>query len=171
MKLHEATINFAVYEDKTEFLGVANVTLPDLTALTQQISGAGIAGNIEAVLIGQYEAMTLGMTFRSTTTQALQLCEPKRHTIDLRVANQVEDTSAGTIGVQQIKHTLVIMPKKYGGGTLAPASASDVSGEYAVRYWATYVDGQLINEIDPANNRCLINGTDYAEPVRKALGK
>ncbi len=28
------------------------VTLPDLTALTQTISGAGIAGNVESVILG-----------------------------------------------------------------------------------------------------------------------
>ena len=66
---------------------------------------------------------------------------------------------------------LVVLPKKDGGGTLAPASAADASGEYAVRYWATYVDGQKIREIDPMNSICIINGVDYLADVRKALGK
>ena len=39
MKIQETVINFAVYEDKTEFMGIASVQLPDLTALSQQISG------------------------------------------------------------------------------------------------------------------------------------
>ena len=224
MKFQETVINFAVYEDKTEFMGIADVQLPDLTSLTQQLSGAGIAGNIEAIIPGHFEAMTMTMNFRTTTAAALKLSEPRRHNIDIRVANQMEDTVAGKIQVEAIipghfeamtmtmnfrtttaaalklseprrhnidirvanqmedtvagkiqvesvKHVLVVIPKKDGGGKLAAASATDASGEYAVRYWATYVDGKKIREIDPMNSICLINGTDYLVDVRKALGK
>lgn len=171
MKIQATVINFAVYEDKTEFMGIASVQLPDLTALSQQISGAGIAGNIEAIIPGHFEAMTCTINFRTTTTAALKLSEPRRHNLDIRVANQVEDTVAGKVAAQSVKHVLVVLPKKDGGGTLAPASAADASGEYAVRYWATYVDGQKIREIDPMNSICIINGVDYLADVRKALGK
>ncbi len=171
MKFQETVVNFAVYEDKTEFMGIADVQLPDLTALTQQISGAGIAGNIEAIIPGHFEAMTMTMNFRTTTTAALKLSEPRRHNIDIRVANQVEDTVAGKILTESVKHVLVVIPKKDGGGKLAPASATDASGEYAVRYWATYVGGDKIREIDPMNSICIINGVDYLADVRKALGK
>lgn len=171
MKFQENVINFAVYEDKTEFMGIADVQLPDLTALNWQISGAGIAGTIEAIIPGHFEAMTMTLNFRTTTTAALKLSEPRRHNIDIRVANQVEDTVAGKILTESVKHVLVVIPKKDGGGKLAPASATDASGEYAVRYWATYVDGVKIREIDPMNRICIINGVDYLADVRKALGK
>ena len=115
--------------------------------------------------------MTCTINFRTTTTAALKLSEPRRHNLDIRVANQVEDPVAGKIAAQSVKHVLVVLPKKDGGGTLAPASAADASGEYAVRYWATYVDGQKIREIDPMNSICIINGVDYLADVRKALGK
>ena len=100
MKIQETVINFAVYEDKTEFMGIASVQLPDLTALSQQISGAGIAGNIEAIIPGHFEAMTCTINFRTTTTAALKLSEPRRHNLDIRVANQVEDTVAGKVAAQ-----------------------------------------------------------------------
>lgn len=171
MKFQQTVVNFAVYEDKNEFMGIADVQLPDLTALTQQISGAGIAGNVEAIIPGHFEAMTMTMNFRTTTTAALRLSEPRRHNLDIRVANQVEDTVAGRISNESVKHVLVVIPKKDGGGKLAPAAATDASGEYAVRYWATYVDGKKIREIDPMNSICIINGVDYLADVRKALGK
>ena len=171
MKFQQTVVNFAVYEDKTEFMGIADVQLPDLTALTQQISGAGIAGNIEAVIPGHFDAMTMTFNFRTPTTAALKMSEPRRHNIDIRVASQVEDTVAGRILTESVKHVLVVIPKKDGGGKLAPASATDASGEYAVRYWATYVDGKKIREIDPMNSICNINGVDYLADVRRALGK
>ena len=38
--MDQSIINFKVYEDSVEYVGMAQATLPDLTALTQSISGA-----------------------------------------------------------------------------------------------------------------------------------
>lgn len=170
-KFDESVINFAVYEDSVEYLGMAKATLPDLTALTQSISGAGIAGNIEAVILGHFDAMTLTLHFRTTTEQAIKLSEPRRHIIDLRVAQQVEDTVGGVVTVQSVKHLFVVVPKRDAGGSIAPSSPTDGSGEYAVRYWATYIDGVKKREIDPLNFICYVNGVDYLADVRRVLGK
>ncbi len=169
--MDQSVINFAVYEDGNEYIGMAQATLPDLTALTQSISGAGIAGNVEAVILGHYDAMTLSLNFRTVTEQSVKLSEPRRHNIDLRVAQQDENTAKGELEVRKVKHILVVIPKSDKGGTVAPASPSEGSGEYAVRYWATYIDGEKVREIDPLNFICEINGIDYLADVRSALGK
>ena len=36
--MDQSIINFKVYEDSVEYVGMAQATLPDLTALTQSIS-------------------------------------------------------------------------------------------------------------------------------------
>lgn len=169
--MDQSVINFAVYEDANEYDGMANVTLPDLSSITATINGAGISGNVEVPIIGQYEAMTLGLSFRTPTLQAMRLTEPRRHQIDLRAAIQDEDPVAGQVITRAIKHVFVVIPKSLVGGTVAPASPTDSSGEYAVRYWAQYIDGKKVLEIDPLNNICLINGVDYLADSRKALGK
>lgn len=169
--MDESIINFAVYEDSVEYMGMANATMPSLNALTQAISGAGIAGNIEAVILGHFDALTLGLSFRTVNQQTIRLSEPRRHTIDLRVAQQVENTVAGALEVQAVKHILVVVPKVDNAGSVAPAAPNDGSGEYAVRYWATYIDGKKVREVDQLNFICEVNGVDYLAPVRKALGK
>ena len=75
--MDQSIINFKVYEDSVEYVGMAQATLPDLTALTQSISGAGIAGNVEAVILGHFDAMTLGLNFRTVTAQSVtkKLCQ------------------------------------------------------------------------------------------------
>ena len=148
----ESVINFAVYEDSVEYVGMASVTLPNLAAIVQTLSGAGIAGNVEVPILGHYDAMTLGLNFRTTT-------------------QQIEDTVAGEVKVQNIKHILVVIPKTDTGGSIAPAAPTNGSGEYAVRYWATYIDGVRTREVDPLNFICYVDGTDYLADVRKALGK
>ena len=144
--MDQSIINFKVYEDSVEYVGMAQATLPDLTALT------------------------LGLNFRTVTDQSVKLSEPRRHTIDLRVAQQDEDVVAGKVVVRAVKHILVVIPKSDKGGSVAPAAPSNGSGEYAVRYWATYIDGKKVREVDQLNFICYVNGTDYLADVRKALG-
>ena len=167
----ESVINFAVYEDSVEYVGMAGVTLPNLAAIVQTLSGAGIAGNVEVPVLGHYDVMSLTLNFRTTTEHSVRLSEPRRHNIDLRMAQQIEDTVAGEVKVQSIKHVLVVVPKTDTGGTVAPAAPTNGSGEYSVRYWATYIDGAKVREIDPLNFICEVNGADYLADVRKAIGK
>lgn len=171
MKIGQSVINFAVYENGDEYLGISKVSLPDVSFLTQSISGAGIAGNVDAVIKGHIDTMTLGLTFRTTNPAAMSLCEPRIHDIDIRPPQQVEDTVNATLDTQTIKHVMRIIPKTDKGGSIAPASPTDGSGEYAVRYWKTYIDGECVREIDPLNNIFVVNGVDYLEDLRTALGK
>lgn len=166
-----ANINFAVYEDAKEYIGMASATMPDLGYITQSHSASGIAGNIEDVILGHIEAMTLGLNFKTISDNAVSMAAPRYHNIDMRVAQQEEDPVSGKIVVNAVKHVMRVIPKKISGGTVAPASAGDVSGEYAVRYWKMTVNGEVRVEVDPLNFVCNIDGTDYLEPVRKALGK
>lgn len=91
-RVDESIINFALYEDANEYLGMAEVTLPELASLTQEITGAGIAGNVEAVILGHFEAMTTTLNFRTVTRSAVSLNKPGYHTLTLRVAQQLKDT-------------------------------------------------------------------------------
>jgi len=169
-KFGENIVNFEVYEDSTRYAGMASANLPEISLLTQTISGAGIAGNIEAVT-ALVDAMTLTLNFRLTTEHTVALTEPRRHTIDLRIAQQVADQATGTAKIQSVKHVFVVMPKRAVSGNVAMNDANEASGEYAVYYWATFIDGVKTREIDPLNYIFYVNGVDYLADVRAALGR
>lgn len=170
-RIDETIINFAVYEEATEYYGMAEVTLPEISNITQEVQGAGINGTLESVVLGHIEAMTMTMNFRTLTKNAIKLAEPRNHTLDLRAAQQEHDTVSGKTNVVKVKHVLVVKPKKLNPGKLAQASPGEVSGEYAVSYFASYINGEKVTEIDILNFIYFINGTDYLAEVRKALGK
>jgi len=170
-RIDEAVINFAVYEDAVEYLGKSEVTLPEVSNLTEEIKGAGIAGNVEAVILGHTAAMSLTLNFRTVTPATVNLFEPRIHNIDLRTAQQETDTKSGEIKVRRVKYALKIKPKKFAPGKVAPGSPADASGEYAVLYYAVYIDGVKKMEIDPLNFIYEVNGKDYLSEVRSALGK
>ena len=170
-KIDETIINFAVYEDATEYVGMAEVSLPEISILVEEITGAGIAGNVEAVILGHIEAMTTTLNFRTVTAAAINLCKPIIHKLDLRAAQQVTDTRTGKTTPQAVKHIMKVKPKKYAPGKLAVGSAADANGEYAVSYYAIYLEGKKKVEIDPLNFIFYVDGVDYLKDVRKALGK
>ena len=170
-KIDETVIGFATYEDATEYYGMSEVTLPEISNLTEEISGAGMGGKVEAVILGAIEAMTTTLNFRTVTKNAIKLHEPREHKIDLRVAQQNKNTTKGVTEVGRVKHLLTLTPKKLNPGKVATASAAEVSGEYATSYYATYIDGKKMLEIDPLNYIYFVNGKDYLADVRKALGK
>ena len=170
-KIDESIINFSVYEDGNEFYGMAEVTLPEISSITQEIKGAGISGTLEAAIIGHLEAMSLTLNFRTVQQSAISLMEPRNHTITLMVAQQESDTVKGTKAVRGLKHVVIVAPKKLAPGKVAPASTAEASGEYSISYFATYIEGKKVLEIDILNFIYFVNGVDYLADVRKALGK
>lgn len=171
MKVDNGTTNFAVYEDATEFYGMAEVTLPEISQITEEVKGAGISGAFNGAFVGHIEAMTLTLNFRSVTKDAIKLTEPRNHQLDLRAAQQAWDNSPARFVQTAVKHVLMVTPTKFAPGKLAPAASAEASGEYAVTYYATYINGVKVLEIDILNFKYEVNGVDYLADVRKALGK
>jgi P2 family phage contractile tail tube protein len=170
-KVDELVVNYAIYEDATEHLGTTEVTLPDLEYMSEELQGAGIGGTVEEIITGHLNAMTTTLNFRTVTKSAVSLMEPRVHKIDLRVAQQQMNMRTSQTNITSVKHIMKVKPKKTALGKVASASTADVSGEYAVSYYAMYLDGKKVTEVDPLNFICMINGTDYLADVRKALGK
>jgi len=170
-RINEAVINFHVYEDATEYYGMAEVGLPQISSMTNDVQGAGISGTFENVVLGHLQAMTLTLNFRTLIKDAIKLLEPRNHQIDLRVAQQDSDTVSGQPVVTPVKHVFVCRPKSLNPGKVTPASPADASGEFAVTYWATFISGAKTLEIDILNFIYFVNGKDYLADVRSALGK
>jgi len=170
-KVDETIINFQVYENATDYYGMAEVKLPEISNITNEVRGAGINGALESVVLGHVDAMTLGLNFRTLVKAAIALHEPRDHQLELRAAQQGKDTVTGKTTVEAVKHVFICKPKMLNPGAVAPATPADASGEYAVTYWALFLDGKKVLEIDILNFIYNINGVDYLADVRKALGK
>lgn len=164
-------INYEVYEDAVNFVGLATITPPDIAQLTHSVSGAGLSGNVDAVMIGMVEAMEATINFHSIMDSASILMQPTKHQLDCRVAEQVWDTDSAAHKINADKLIMVVLPKTTSIGQIGPASAASVSGTYAVYRYEGYLNGEEKWVIDPMNCIFKINGKDYWDEVRKALGK
>lgn len=166
----EKLINFRVYEDGTDLLGVADAELPSIEPMTDSVKGAGIAGEIDSPVLGQFGSMTLKLNWRTVTRPLLSLAQQKSHNLDLRGAIQVFNAASGEYIAKALKVVVRAIPKKTELGKLDVASGQDSSNEFEVVYIKIMLDGESMVEIDKYNYVCVIAGTDYLSAVRTALG-
>lgn len=165
-----SVLNYAMYEDKTEYLGMTEVSLPSLDSLTQKITGAGIYGEIEVVLAGQLSAMEMTINMSTLNKQGVSLSAPRTHTWELREAQQALDTE-NNMKINKIKHIIKAVPKSLTAGTLKPNSTSDPKLTASILSWQMFIDNKLYLHVDPLNRICILDGVDYAAEINSALGK
>ena len=97
--MNTGVINFAVYENGSEYLGLAKITLPDMTAKTFTVNGAGIPGDLEVPIPGHKDAMTVKIQFIDAPKSAYTLAEERVHILDCRAAHEEYDPTTGGIKV------------------------------------------------------------------------
>lgn len=166
----EKLINFRVYRDAVDMLGVADVQLPDLEAMTETVKGAGIAGEVDSPVLGHFQSMTLALNWRVPTKDVVMLAQQKAHSLDCRGAIQVYDAGAGGYKSVALKVVTKVVPKKTGIGKLDVGTTTDTNNEFEVLYIKVFIDGSEVLEIDKYNYICKINGVDYLAEVRRNLG-
>ena len=170
MNVPEKLINFRVYQDDADLLGVADVTLPSLEAMTETIKGAGLAGEIDSPVLGHYGSMELQLNWRTLYKPNALLAAPKGIMLDMRAANQVKDSESGAFVVQSAKVIARGVPKNTELGKLDVGTTSDTATTLEIDYLKVTVDGEDLIELDKYNYICKVGGVDYLSEVREALG-
>lgn len=164
-------INFKVYDSESnELLGIAEVNLPEVTAMSETISGAGLAGEVDMPVIGHIQAMSATLNWRTLTKEATRLNAPKAHKLDLRGSVQNYDPGNGTKGTYAVKHSVVVIPKNLNLGNLNVGTTADTASEFELPYIKTLIGNEEVLELDKFNYIYRVHGVDYLESVRRDLG-
>lgn len=169
-KVPERLINFRVYNDGNDLLGVATVELPEITAMSETVSGAGIAGEVESPILGHFESMTTTFTWRTIEKGAMELSKQKAHSVDIRGAQQVHNTADGTYESVAIRASMRITPKTVSLGSFEPNAQTETEQEFEVTYIKLFIAGKCVLEIDKYNYVAKFGDEDMLAGVRKALG-
>lgn len=164
----EKLISFRAYLEGDTLIGVADVELPKLKAMTETVSGAGIAGEVESPVIGHYESMTATINFRTVNADVGTLATPKAHLLDFRGSQQVCD--AGTYSTVPVRVTMKAIPKQVDLGKFKVGAPTETGDEFEVIYLKLYVNGKERVEIDKYNSIARFDGVDVLEGVRADLG-
>lgn len=167
----EKLISYSAFLNGTTFLGVADVTLPSITAMSDTFSGAGIAGEIDSPTIGHYSAMSTTLTWRVPTSEAAALMAPGVKQLDFRLAQQSYDRAGASTSSSGLKVSIRAMPKTLDLGTLTSGATTGTSNELEVIYIKIADQtGKVLVEIDKMNFKAVFNGVDALAQVREQLG-
>ena len=93
----EIVNSFNVYIDGVKAIGTApEITLPQITSETIDVSGSGILGKISTPNIGQFESIEQEVSFNLVYSSFVNVLSPKRQVnLTFRVAQQAVDKSLG----------------------------------------------------------------------------
>lgn len=167
----EKLINFNVYDDGNKLVGITNeVTLPTLEPITETISGAGIAGEVDSPTLGHFGSMTIDIPFRTVTDQSFKLFKPEAQLITLRGSQQAYDTAAGNVNKIPVKVVLRTQPKSMDLGTFTVGGPTNTTNTLEVLYIKITVDGVDVLEVDKYNFIYKVNGVDYLAEVKDQIG-
>lgn len=166
----EKLTNYAIYKEDVGLLGSADVTLPSLELMSDTISGAGIAGEIESPVPGHYKSMELTIKWKTVTSEIVSLAAPVGHKLTLRASIQSHDPGEGKKIQSPFKVLVVATPKKLALGKFEVGKAQDAETAFEVSYIKVWLDGEEKIEIDKFNFISKIDGVDSLAEVRKNIG-
>lgn len=166
----ERTNNYRVYHGPAALIGVATVDLPDLEAMSDTISGAGIAGEVESPTLGHFASMTLTINWRTITGDAAILAAQRAHPLEFRSSQQIHDAGTGAVLTQPVRIVTRCTPKNFSLGSLEAGAGTDSSSEFEVSFMKIYIDNRPTIEVDKYNFRFVVNGEDFLASVRADLG-
>lgn len=162
--------DYAIYLDNNRLVGTGEITLPNIGAITAEITGAGIGGTLELPVIGHTESMTMQIAWRTIETDAYRLLAPQVHDIVCRASQQVFDGAGGKMENERITLFARCMPKQFEQGKFKPGETIDSNTEMEVLR-IRMVNGMIeLCDIDKLNGIYKIMGTDYSKQIRDNLG-
>ncbi|HBV6392396.1 TPA: phage major tail tube protein [Klebsiella aerogenes] len=169
-QIPERLINYTVYVEGERVVGTADAKLPSIEMMTETVSGAGIAGELETATLGHFKSMTASLKWRTIQKDGFKLFVSSSHQVDFRGSQQIYDSGTGKYKTVPVRASMKLLPKKFDLGSLQVSKSTDSENEFEVLYLKLFVDGDEVAEIDKLNFICKINGNDILASVRDDLG-
>lgn len=164
----EVINNFNVYKSGNRMIGVTNeMTLPDIVSMTETISGAGLLGEYETVLLGHYSSIELEIPFRILEDDIFSLANPMDvQEITLRGTQQISDRDA-SLKTQGMRIVVRGRVKSFKEGTLKMGGQMGSSVVLEVFYILIEVKQEKKFELDKLNEVLFVNGVDVMAQIKQ----
>jgi len=171
MSIPDKLTNFICWDTGREMLGIVDVTLPNLNYMTESMSGAGIAGEIDSPTKGHYQSLTTTINWRVIFAENVVYSAPETYHFAFMGNVQSYDEGSGEYRDTGVKAMMRCIPKNITLGKLGVATQTGTGVEYEIIYFLFSVDDKQMVEIDKLNFICTINGVDYMKEVRRNIGR
>jgi uncharacterized protein len=166
-------INYAVYAlgQNSEFLGMADLTLPDIQMEVASIKGAGVFGTVDHPVLGHTADMTATLNFHTPARSAINLLQQRGRQLDCRGAVEIYDSGEGSITPEACRVVMFTLPKGLTLGSFEVAAPTGTAVTLTVVACTIYIGDDRVFEHDKYNTKFEVEGNDYGEGVRRILGR
>ena len=171
-KIPEVINDMRVYMggSSNDMIGAKEVELPEFSSLTAEVTGIGLAGKLDAPVEGHFDGMETKLTWQLPTKTASTLIGGKTVSLEMYADKQNFDSGSNTYVHEQYRVALRGRVKSHKPGTIKAGEATDSETVIEVHYIKIDIDGQTVCEVDKFGYKCVIDGVDLLEQVRKNIG-
>lgn len=169
MIIPEVINNYNVYNDKAnKLIGISGeVELPELEAITDTIEAAGVLGEVEDAVTGQFSSAKIKIPFSNLYTDLFSLMDTtKPPQLTLRGSMQVMDSSTG--GTDYVPVKIVVRGKATNSslGKLSKGKKGEPEIEMEILYLKVMINNKTTLELDKLNFKFVLNGKDMLTKIR-----
>nr|DAS10575.1 MAG TPA: tail tube protein [Caudoviricetes sp.] len=162
--------DYNIYNDGEILIGTSGeLTLPDLEAITSEISGAGIAGTIEDPTPGYFGSLEVEIKFRTVSEESSRLAIPQAHTLTARAAQTRHDPATGTNSQEGLKVVFRGVCKTYSIGTFKQGESTETTATMELSYIKITRGSTVVLELDKFNHIYVVEGVDYMKAIRDLI--
>lgn len=167
--LPTVTNTFNVYNKGNALIGLSGeVTLPDFSAMTEEMSGSGLLGTINETIMGHFDSQELTIPFQNLDTDIFSMADPTEVVdLNLRASQQTMDKGKGTAGYRGFRMAVRGKLKSFEPGVLKQAGLMNSSIKLELLYILIEIDGEVKMELDKLNSVYRVNGKDIMEEMKK----
>ncbi len=158
-----------VYRNGNKMIGVSDeVSLAEFSSITDTISGGGILGEIETVVVGMFSSMKQEIPFRILDDDIFALGNPLGvQELTLRASEQVTEKSTGRIDFQGLRVVFRGRPVGFKPGTMKQGQKMGASVTLELVYVLIEINGVTKLELDKLNDVYIVDNEDVLAKVRQ----
>ena len=168
----EVLNHYNVYNDAAKkLIGISGeIELGDLEAITDTIEGAGVLGEIEDPVTGQFSSLKIKIPFSVLYEDLFSLMNTtKPPQLTLRASMQCMDPTTGETGYYPVKIVVRGKASKTGLGKVTKGKKGEPEIELEILYIKIMVNSKTTLELDKLNFKFVLNGKDMLAKIRKQV--
>lgn len=165
----EAINNFNVYKAGNRLIGVTEeVSLAEIKMMTDTIKGAGLLGEYNTPLIGQYQSIQQEIPFRMLEDDIFSMANPmKIQELTLRASEQYMEKKTLDLGLKGLKIVMRGRTLEFKPGSVKNGGQMGASVTMEVFYLKIVSGGKDKFELDKLNGVLKIDGKDVMKDINK----
>lgn len=171
MNIPEVINDMRCYIDGADdCVSASSVELADLSSMTTDVKGIGVAGTISAPIHGHFESLEIKVNWQVPTKTAIRYNGGRP--IRFEAYSDVQGFDSGADEYTHDRYRVVARGrvKSYSGGSLEAGNTSGSSTTIEVHYYKLEYGGETLCEIDKYGYKAIIGGVDLLAEVRKNIG-